>query len=188
MRQLHKYVRHRCCSFKLSASGKATTSRISRLQTALLTFYGDTNGGFVSGIRVTQGTIRRMWHSFNTAAKVSGAERPDFNSTGQSMHYYSIVIIIIYFEKTSTVISQKKVSLNTIKEPRAVPNLDLTAVRLDLLHPTGRVSAPLWLLQAIFPEVCEEEEEEEEDRGMQQFQKQHKQCIRLNCCYQWRVK
>lgn len=67
------------------------SSRIPRLQTALLTFYGDTNGGFVSGIRVTQGTIRRMWHSFNTAAKVSGAERsacPDahLRSVTYSLH------------------------------------------------------------------------------------------------------
>lgn len=51
-------------------------TRIPRLQTAPFTFYGDADGGFESGIRVMQDTIPPMWQSFNTAAWVSGAERP----------------------------------------------------------------------------------------------------------------
>lgn len=50
----------------------ARRTRIPGLQTAPFTFYGDASGGFESGIRVTQDTIRRMWQSFNTTAKVSG--------------------------------------------------------------------------------------------------------------------
>lgn len=61
-------------------------TRIPCLQTALFTFYWDTDGGFVSGIHVTQDTIRRMWHSFNTGNLIQELLLRFLGSTSSRLH------------------------------------------------------------------------------------------------------